>query len=525
VSDERREAVEAIVRRRRRSRRRRDVGVAGLLVLAGLVVVGLAGTRGADPTASASSSRAPVASAPVASAPVASEPLSSAPVEPNVPAESASDRWANSPLDSERLAGEHGDGAATGNPPMVVVDTYQLAIETEPPGAAVTATTTDGDVFEGETPFRRVVEKGTVAVEVSADGYQTITETFEVDRDVAVAWELGPPRLLHRKLGEFATGAHPKQVAFTPDGTQIWVTLLGGRGVEVFDAATFERLAEITLGDQGGAVEIVFAPDGATAYVSQMETASVFEIDTGGLEVRRQLSTGGSWSKVMALSPDATTLYVANWISNDVSEIDLTDGELRRRIPTVRTPRGLYPTEDGERLFVAGFGSGELGRVDLTTGSTEVVHSTGRAMRHLSGDSARLYASDMGENAVFVVDIDDETTAKLADTNANPNTIDLSPDGRVLYVSNRGANNPASYYLPGPEWGSVLAFDASTGQPLDAIVGGNQTTGLDVAPDGSLLAFSDFLDDRVQVYEIPSSAVLVAGDGGRFASHRADLAK
>jgi hypothetical protein len=33
------------------------------------------------------------------------------------------------------------------------------------------------------------------------------------------------------------------------------------------------------------------------------------------------------------------------------------------------------------------------------------------------------------------------------------NTMDLSPDGKVLYVSNRGENNPRSCYIPGPEWG------------------------------------------------------------------------
>ena len=46
----------------------------------------------------------------------------------------------------------------------------------------------------------------------------------------------------------------------------------------------------------------------------------------------------------------------------------------------------------------------------------------------------------------------------------------------MLYVSNRGRNG-SNYYLPGPEWGSVLAIDTRTGRILDAIVGGNQPTG------------------------------------------------
>ncbi len=409
--------------------------------------------------------------------------------------------------------------------PEPVAVTHRVDLATDPAGAAVTVTTADGEVLRGETPFREEVTTGAAEVEVVADGFQTITDTFEVDEDVRFTWELGPPGLLHRKVGAFEVGSQPKQVAYTPDGTQLWVTLLGARGVEVYDAESFERLAEITLGTQGGAVELIFGSDGDTAYASQMESASVFEIDTGSFEVLRQLPTGGTWSKVMALAPDGSSLYVANWVSNDVSEIDLASGEVRRRLPTVSTPRGLYATEDGERLYVAGYGNGDLARIDLASGATEVLFSTGRAMRHLVGDGDRLYASDMGTNGVYVLDLATEEVAELAATDINPNTIDLSPDGQVLYVSNRGANNPETYYLPGPEWGSVLAFDTTTGTPLDAMIGGNQTTGLDVAPDGRSVAFSDFLDNRVQVYEIPSPAVLEAGDGGRYGAHRADLAK
>ena len=101
----------------------------------------------------------------------------------------------------------------------------------------------------------------------------------------------------------------------------------------------------------------------------------------------------------------------------------------------------------------------------------------------------------------------------------------LSPDSRFLYVSNRGKDNPKTYYIPGPEWGSVLAIDTATGKLLDAIVGGNQCTGLAVSPDGTLLAFSDFLDYVIRVYRIPSYATLEAGNGGRAIAHLKDIVK
>ena len=364
---------------------------------------------------------------------------------------------------------------------------------------------------------------GRLRLTLARPGYNRLSEQLALDRDRSVHRWLDPAGLLHHKLGVLETGPAPKQVAFTPDGRELWVTLLGGHGVQVFDRATLRRKAEVRLG-QHGAVEVVFSRDGSTVYASQMESASVFEIDRRTHRVRRQLPTKGVWSKVMALSSDERTMYVANWVSNDVSEIDLASGRVRRLLPTVRTPRGLYPTEDGRRLYVAGYDGGELTSIDLRTGRSSTLLRTGGAMRHLAADPDRglLYADDMGTDEAFVVDLRTSKVRRLARTNSTPNTIDVTPDGRVLYVSNRGRNG-SNYYLPGPEWGSVLAIDTGTGRVLDAIVGGNQPTGLDVSPDGRILAYSDFLDNKVTLYAVPSYATLAAGGGGRARAHLAEL--
>jgi len=334
-----------------------------------------------------------------------------------------------------------------------------------------------------------------------------------------------PPGQVHRKLLEFTTGHQPKQVAFSPDGAELWVTPLdSAQGVEVYDARTGTRTHRVDLGAHG-AVEIIFTRDGRTAYVSQMETASVFAIDTATHRQVRRYSTEGVWTKVLALSPDERTLYASNWVSNDVSAITLATGAVRR-YPTVRAPRGLFVTPDGASLYVAGFASGQIEKLDLASGRGTTLVTTGGAMRHLVGDvkRGRLYANDMAGDRVYAVDLATDAVRELAATDDLPNTTDLSPDGRVLYVANRGRNG-TSYLQKGPEWGSVLALDALTGAPLDAIVGGNQTTALDVSPDGTRLAFSDFLDSRVRIYAIPPYAELAAAGGGYTKGHRAALEK
>jgi DNA-binding beta-propeller fold protein YncE len=413
-----------------------------------------------------------------------------------------------------------------GGSPAAAPPTHRLIVTSHPEGATLVIQAPNRVTQTVKTPFRARLLVTNVTLTLKLDGYNSVTRPVELTKNRKVnLWLDERGQLLH-KLGEFKTGSAPKQVAFSPDGSQMWVTLLGGDGVQVFDSHTYRLIEDIKLGEHGG-VEVIFNDTGTRAYVSQMETASVYEVDATNLRVIRQMSTDSAWSKFMVLSPDEKTLFVANWSGDNVTSLNLTTGEVAEQIPAVDTPRGLYVTPDGKRLFIAGFGHGELQRVNLVTGDSKILVSSGGAMRHLVGDPSggMLYADDMANDQVFVVDLATEKVVRTFHTDHMPNTIDLSPDGKVLYVSNRGANNPVSYYVPGPEWGSVLALDTATGKPLDAIVGGNQTTGLDVSDDGTLLAFSDFLDNRLSVYEIPSYPVLAGGRGGRYQAHLAELAK
>jgi DNA-binding beta-propeller fold protein YncE len=356
---------------------------------------------------------------------------------------------------------------------------------------------------------------------LSAKGSASKTTTFTLGSTRTVTAWLDPSGQIAQKLAVFKCVPAPKGVSITPDGKQVWVTALVTQpSIAAYDPVSGRLLGSADLG-KNGAVEVTFNKDGTRAYASQMQSASVYEIDTKTFKVLRTFRTGSSWTKVVEFSPDETKLYAANWSGDDISEIDVKTGKLLRRFPTVDTPRGLYPTPDGRRLFVAGFGEqslvGRIAVIDLTTGkSTTIFSQKGGAMRHMVADPARgvVYTSDMGKAVIWTTDMKTLKTARFAKTDSHPNTIALSPDKKVLFVSCRGANNPKSYYQTGPEWGSVLLLDASTGRPLDAIVGGNQCTALALSRDGKLLVFSDFMDNRLRSYAIPPFEVLAAGNGG-----------
>ena len=299
----------------------------------------------------------------------------------------------------------------------------------------------------------------------------------------------------------------PKGIAFRPDGKEFWVTSLmnKARGVVVFDAEAGSHVKDIRLPD-GGGVEIIFNAEGSKAFISQMETGRVFEIDSATKEILRTFDTKSSWTKFLALSPAEDLLYASNWVGNNVSVIDLQTGQLLRNIPTVNTPRGIYVTKDGDYLYVAGFDKGQIQKINLQTKESSILYQSQGAMRHITADEEKgiLYFSDMARGVVLKLDLETDKVEEFAKTDTNPNTISLTPDKKVLMVSNRGANHPSGRYdIPGPEPGTVLFFNTSNGERFASLIGGNQPTGLDVFPDGSRFVYSNFLDGKLIMCKTP----------------------
>lgn len=410
----------------------------------------------------------------------------------------------------------------------LVPQNFEFSLTSTPKKASYKLILPDGSERSGQTPFKETVRAGEIKIEISADGYQTLNETYFLDQDRQLELWLDKPGQLLHLLWQVPSGASPKGAAFTPNGAEIWTTLLMGKkaGANVFRAADGEKLQSINLKDNGG-VEVVFNRAGTRAYISQMETDTVYEIDVATREILRSFPTKSTWCKILELSPDEQTLYVTNWSGNNISEIDLASGEVKRVIPTVGTPRSVYVTSDGQYLYIAGFDKGELQRIKVDDLSSEILFKSGGALRHIVADEDKqiLYISDMAEAMIFRYHLDTGEMERWAKTDSNPNTIVLSPDKKLLFVSCRGTNASESYYVPGPDWGSVLVFDTETGQMLDAIVGGNQPTALALSADGTKLVSSNFLDGTLDLYEVPNYETLKQGDGGRSKVYKAELKK
>jgi len=319
------------------------------------------------------------------------------------------------------------------------------------------------------------------------------------------------PTARHRFVSRIATGKQPKSAMFISN-RQVILPLLDDNHVEVIDIVTGEiRRLELPAqyAKRGGFVESVRVPTRGEFWVSQMKAAAIHRFAADTLEYRGTIHVSGEWTKVLAYDAVRNLVYASNWNSADISVVSVQELKEIKKIKLGSVPRGMAFSADGNTMVAAMFGgksdidrAGRTVLIDLNSQKIVQTIIAGGAHRHavrLRAEADVFAVSDMAKNRVYF--IKDYQKAGETKVFANPNTIVESPDGKFLYVSCRGHNNPKSFLLKGPDFGKIMVIDLATRKVIEEIEGGNQPTGLDVSPDGRYVVSTDFLDHALRVYE------------------------
>jgi len=355
-----------------------------------------------------------------------------------------------------------------------------------------------------------LLEPGRHLLVLAADGYDSrLLEVLVGGSAIEVQEKLERRDSPLKLAGMAETGRRPKSVAYTPDGRHILAPLLSGRGADLFDAATLEKVGCLEPPERyakvEGFVESAVVMPLREIWISQMYNSLIHAFDLDDFSYKASFPSGGSYPKVIAVSPDGSRAYVSNWVSEDLSVIDTATRKLISRVKLGGTPRGLAASSDGRYLYIARFTGGSILRLKLSDMSLETFYAPdGGAKRHLvlDEDRGRLYATDMVRDSLFAFDLGTGSRIAEARLGPNPNTCALSPDGSVVYACTRGTNNTEDYEKDGPDSGELIAVDAASFEVLARQWGGDQPTGLAVSLDGKRIVFSDFLDKRIEAYDL-----------------------
>ena len=142
---------------------------------------------------------------------------------------------------------------------------------------------------------------------------------------------------------------NPVNLAFRPDGREVWVACEAAGSVVIVDSATRARVAEIPVGGQ--ATDVAFSPDGTTAYVTARLDDSVGVVDVASRKVLRKIPVADEPHGV-AVDPMGKTLFVVDTAQEAISVVDLATGKETKRLPASRYAWSAALSPDGRRLLV-----------------------------------------------------------------------------------------------------------------------------------------------------------------------------
>ena len=395
---------------------------------------------------------------------------------------------------------------------------YRFSLKSGPPGVTVSY---GGTILEAEAESagirQFILESGPGVLEFSLPGFIGITmEAGEIPsylRHGVVQIILEPENSQLQFLGEIATGSQPKSVSFSHDGRFVFVPLLDEKGIDVFRLfpgesrapIVFEKRITIPESKANGFVESFIDEKRGELWVSNMEENKLHIFSLDGLEYKESISSRGIMPKVITQNPSGGITVVSNWLSKSIAFFDSDTKKWQYSVSVGGIPRGMVFSPDGTLLYTAIFDEPMIEEINIAEKKVnrQFPFYTGTgAARHVIYLNGKLYVSDMEKGNVCILDAVSGKLEKAVRVGPNINTICLSQDGKYLFASSRGRNNPNDYTVPGPDFGTVSMLSTKDLAVLDRVWGRNQPTGLAVSPDNNYLIFTDFLDNNLELYRI-----------------------
>ena len=337
---------------------------------------------------------------------------------------------------------------------------------------------------------------GAQRVNLTAPGSAPLSLNLEVKAGLLVQAKLEPRQGPLDWVAEAGTGKLPRSLTFSADGKWLFVALQGEPGVEVFEVPSLkkkERLAVVEPGSAGFSDVLVV---GTEIWAVQRD-GRIHAFDSKTLAAKDAPNVTGGGNVYLTEMPGGK-VAAANWDNLVLLSLD------GKRAPGQRL--GLNGTMRGFTFgqntgYASLFDQGRIAVIDGATWKVKDFWAAGKSPRPVALAGTNLFVGDMGSAEVLVLDASTGKKILSVPVPSNPHAMVVSPNKDLVVVASRGRNNPNDYQLPGPDFGKLTVLDAR-GRVLGAVWGRNQPTGLAFSKDGKYLAFTDFLDNNVELYRV-----------------------
>jgi YVTN family beta-propeller protein len=252
-----------------------------------------------------------------------------------------------------------------------------------------------------------------------------------------------------RVVATVPVAAGPDGIIVAPGGRSVFVSGSGASTVSEIDAATdhVARNIDVGKGPQG----LAMTADGKWLLVAVNGDDRVAFVDTTAHGVSATVPVPKPHT--IAIRPDGRQAYVASQEPGHFAlvVIDMATRSVVTEIPLDKPPRDLEFGHDGKALYLTLAGVPAVQVLDPATNQWSAPVPTGvspHIAQHFAGMASGVVVVQ-GPGEVMLFDPATRAAVRSIGVGKQPHWLDLSADGKKLWVSNEGSNDVSVVDLAG----------------------------------------------------------------------------
>lgn len=238
------------------------------------------------------------------------------------------------------------------------------------------------------------------------------------------------------------TGAGAHNVTFSPDGKLAFIANLGTNSITIIDAVSKKKLADVVADTK--AHDVAVSPDGKIAISCNVGAGNVTFIDVASKKAIHTMPTGKK-AITAVFSPGGRKVYVVNAGDANISVIDMNTRQVSKTLTGAKGAMAIKPTDDWGLFWLTAPVDNKLLLMNPRTGSVEAEIDVPGEPHGLviSPDGKTVYVGQRGLNQIAMIDTASRNIVKTTPLGQRPDMMAISSDGKTVYVAIRDENKLA----------------------------------------------------------------------------------
>ena len=258
-------------------------------------------------------------------------------------------------------------------------------------------------------------------------------------------------------------GKEPHHVMLTPDEKTLLVANAMGNDIALMNPLTGEvtgRIPKII-----DPYHIGYSPDNRwfVTAANRLDRVDIYAANGADLKLAKTITVGKTPSHI-AFTADSKLAFVTMQDSNDLAVIDLVNQTLLWKIPTGPAPAGLWMTPGDQYLLVGITGADYVQVIDWRNRREVKKIITGKGAHNFrpQGDRKHVFVTNRIASTISLLNMQTlEKVGEITGLPAGPDDMELTPDGKQLWVSFRFARKAGVIDVPSMKLVSVIPVGKS----------------------------------------------------------------